>query len=247
MKNVLWWICLLVAPAVLISIELFHPGGFTADPGMYQYLSHSEHHEAKFSALAYFGPHWWFAMHMIQTPMVGLVAVGLWLTVDGICGGDGFAAMHTARLARAALFVFVIYFTVLDAIGGIGLGRTILVVQELVAGGKLDPQQLAGIELLLNTLWDDPVIGGVGSFVSETASWAALAAAIFIAASLLLSGRVPSNVGGWVNMAVLVAFGWQLQTSHASPHGPIAFALLIVAAGWMRWRGPRNAGVAQAV
>lgn len=247
MKNVLWWICLLVAPAVLISIELFHPGGFTADPGMYQYLSHSEHHEAKFSALAYFGPHWWFAMHMIQTPMVGLVAVGLWLTVDGIGGEDGFAAMHTARLARAALFVFVIYFTVLDAIGGIGLGRTILVVQELVAGGKLDPQQLAGIELLLNTLWDDPVIGGVGSFVSETASWAALAAAIFIAAALLLSGRVPADVAGWANMTVLVAFGWQLQTSHASPHGPIAFALLIVAAGWMRWRGPRNAGVAQAV
>ncbi len=29
------------------------------------------------SALAYFGPHWWFAMRMIQTPMVGLVAVGL--------------------------------------------------------------------------------------------------------------------------------------------------------------------------
>lgn len=240
MKIVLWWICLLVAPAVLISIELFHPSGFTADPGMYQYLSHPEHHEQKFSALAYFGPHWWFVMHMIQTPTVGLVAVGLFLMVDGIGRGDGTGAMVAARLARVTLFVFVIYFTVLDAIGGIGLGRTILVVEGLVAGGKLDPQQLAGVELLLNTLWIDPLIGGVGSFVSETASWAALAAAVFIAAALLLSGRVPSDVGGWANMAVLVAFGWQLQTSHASPHGPIAFALLIVAAGWIRWRDARN-------
>jgi hypothetical protein len=30
-----------------------------------------------------------------------------------------------------------------------------------------------------------------------------------------------------------VAFGWELQTAHAAPHGPIAFALLIVAAGWL--------------
>ena len=247
MKSGLWWICLLVAPAVLISIELFHPAGFTADPGMYQYLSHSEHHEAKFKALAYFGPHWWLAMHMIQTPMVGLVAIGLWLTVDGIGAADGPGAVIAARLARAALFFFVIYFAVLDAIGGIGLGRTMLVIREMTSGGKLDPQQLAGIELLLNTLWDDPVIGGVGSFVSETASWAAFAAAVFIAAALLLSARVPSDVAGWANMAVLAAFGWQLQTSHASPHGPIAFALLIVAAGWMRWRASRNGSVSQTV
>jgi hypothetical protein len=38
-------------------------------------------------------------------------------------------------------------------------------------------------------------------------------------------------------MAVLVAFGWELQTTHAAPHGPIAFALLIVAAAWTLWAG----------
>jgi hypothetical protein len=247
MKRILWWVCLLVAPAVLISIELFHPSGFTADPGMYQYLSHAEHHEAKFGALGYFGPGWWFAMHMIQTPTVGLVAVGLWLTVDGIGAADGIGAVVAAWLARAALFIFAIYFTVLDAIGGIGLGRTIVVVQTLAAGGKFDPQQMAGIELLLNTLWVDPVVGGVGSFVSETASWAALAASICIAAALLLSGRVPPDLAGFANMAVMLAFGWQLQIAHASPHGPIAFAFLIVAAVWMRLRRPRNGRRAKAV
>jgi hypothetical protein len=89
---------------------------------------------------------------------------------SGLAQGTG--TRISPRLARAALFVFVIYFTTLDAIGGIGLGRTILVAQELVASGKLGPQQLAGVESLLNALWVDPVIGGVGSFVSETASWA---------------------------------------------------------------------------
>jgi len=50
-KRVLWWICLLVAPAVLIALELFHPAGFTASPGMYQYLSHTHGHEPPFMAL----------------------------------------------------------------------------------------------------------------------------------------------------------------------------------------------------
>ena len=229
MRQILWWLCLFVAPAVLIGLELFHPAGFTQSPGMYQFLSHAEPH-AHHSALDYFGPHWWFLLHMIQTPMVALVAVGLWLMMDGIGHADGTAAVVAARLARAAILVFAIYFTVLDGIGGIGLGRTLLVVQDLVAHGKLSPAQLDGVVLLLNTMWVDPVVGGVGSFVSETASWAAFASAVLVAAALLLSGRA-----GWLNMVPLVAFGWELQTAHASPHGPIAFALLIVAAAWLWW------------
>jgi hypothetical protein len=44
-----------------------------------------------------------------------------------------------------------------------------------------------------------------------------------------------ARTGGW-----LVAFRWELQTVHASPHGPIAFALLIIAAIglWLSRRRP---------
>ncbi|HZB55394.1 MAG TPA: hypothetical protein VE527_17290, partial [Reyranella sp.] len=49
----------------------------------------------------------------------------------------------------------------------------------------------------------------------QTPSSAPFAASAFIAAALLLSRRA-----GWANMAVLVAFGWGLQTAHAAPHGP---------------------------
>ena len=59
MKQVLWWICLLAAPLVLITIELFHPANFTASPGMYDFLSHAEHYDPKYQALGYFGPEWW--------------------------------------------------------------------------------------------------------------------------------------------------------------------------------------------
>lgn len=153
MKRILWWVCLFLAPAVLIGLELFHPANFTAHPGMYQYLSQAEPHSATHHhALDYFGPRWWLVLHVIQTPMVGLVAVGLLLMVDGIGDEDGAAAVAAAWLARAAIFVFVVYFTVLDAIGGIGLGRSILTVQSLAAAGKLSPHQVEGAELLLNTL-----------------------------------------------------------------------------------------------
>ena len=235
-KRGLWWICLLVAPAVLIALELFHPAGFTANPGMYQYLSHVHGHEPQFMALGYFGPNWWFTLHMIQTPLVGLVAVGLWMVVGPVSRADGAPAMVCAWLARVAIFVMAVYFTVLDGIGGISLGRTIVVVQGLVADGKLSPAQLDGVALLLNTMWVDPLVGGLGSFVSLTASWAAFAAAALIAAALLLSGRA-----GWVTAVLLLAFGWELQTAHAAPHGPIAFALLILATGSIWWTERRRA------
>ena len=236
MKAVLWWLCLLAAPAVLIAIELFHPAGFTAHPGMYEFLSKPEPYQPQFQALGYFGPQWWFTLHMIQTPLVGLVAVGLWLMMDRLDIADGVAAVVFAWLSRAATFVFLIYYTVLDAIGGIGLGQSIRTTESLAAAGKLTAQQVDGIVLLLNTVWTDPWVGGVGSFVSLTGSWAAFATALLAAIALLLSRRVP-----WPPLVLLVAFGWELQTSHASPHGPIAFALLIVASAWLWWAQRRRA------
>jgi hypothetical protein len=233
-KNVLWWICLLVAPAVLLAIELFHPAGFTKTPGMYQYLSKPEPYDAQFEALGYFGPNWWFTMHMIQTPMVGLVAVGLWLMVDRIDDADGTIAAAIAWLSRAATFVFLIYYTVLDAIGGIGLGRSILQLETLQANG-MSPDQASGAMTLLNALWQDEWAGGVNSYISLTGSWAAFAAASLVALALLLARRAP-----WPPLIVLVGFGWELQERHAMLNGPIAFGLLIVASVWLWWSWRRT-------
>src|SRR5665213_1369426 len=230
MKSVLWWVCLVAAPAGLLGIELFHPAGFTTQPGMYQFLSKPELNQPQFMALGYFGPNWWFTLHMIQTPLVGLVAVGLWLLVDPIDRPDGTLAVTLAWLARLATFVFLIYYTALDSIGGFGLGRSILTSQALVADGKLNPQQLDGIVLLLNTVWVDPWVGGVGSFISLTGSWAIFIATVLAALALLVSRKV-----SWPPLIILVAFGWELQDSHAAMHGPIAFGLLIIASVWLWW------------
>lgn len=228
-RSALWWICLLLAPLSLIAIELFHPAGFTAHPGMYQFLSKPELHQSQFQALGYFGPQWWFVLHMIQTPLVALVSVGLWLMLATITDGEPGPARALAWLARAAVLVFLIYYTALDSIGGTGLGRSLLVTEAMAASGQLNPQQLEGVVLLLNTMWTDGWVGGVGSFISLIGSWAIFVGALAAAGALLLTRRVP-----WPPLVILVAFGWELQTSHASPHGPIAFALLAVAATWLR-------------
>jgi len=232
--RVLWWLGLVVAPGMLIAIELFHPANFTANPGMYQFLSKPEPYDPRYVALAYPGPAWWFTLHMIQTPMVGLVAVGLWLLVGRVDQADGNFTVALAWLSRAATLVFLICYTALDSIGGTGLGRLLINTQALVTSGQLTPEQIRGVALVLNRNWVDPWVGGVGSLISETGSYAVLAAAAFAAAGLWLARKAPGPA-----LALLLAFGWQLQSSHASPHGPIAFALLIAAALWIWWSARR--------
>jgi len=236
-RKVLWWVCLLIAPLVLVIIELFHPANFTQHPGMYQYVSQPQPYQPQFAALAYPGPHWWFLLHTIQTPMVALVAVGLWLMVRRIEDSDGGVAVFFSWLSRLATLIFFIYYTALDSIGGSGMARAILNTQSLASQGHLTADQVKGVALVLNTTWVDPWVGGVGSAISLTGSWAAFAASVFIAIALW-SARKASVVP----LLLLVGFGWELQMSHTMPHGPIAFSLLVVSAIWIWWSNGRVAG-----
>ena len=237
-EGILWWLCLCGAPAVLLAIELFHPAGFTQTPGMWEYLSKPQPYAPGHKAIAYFGPEWWFTLHMIQTPMIGLVCIGLWSMVKGIDMADHLAAGVFAWLSRIATFVTMIYFTALDAIGGFGLARYILVTQEFAAAGKLSQDQLSGVIAVLNALWVDKWVGGVGSFTSLTASWAVFFAALCGALALFLAKRAPV-----VPLVIFVAvFGWQLQLTHAALYGPTAFAGLIVSAAWIWFRGGTKSG-----
>jgi hypothetical protein len=236
-EKALWWTCLGVAPLVLAAMELFHPSGFTHDPGMYAYLSKAEPYDPRFDALTYFGPQWWFILHMVQTPLVCLVAVGMWLLVRPVSGADGAIAALSARVSRAATFVFAIYYTALDAIGGFGLARTILVTRQMSEEGSLTAEQLDGVIRVLDATWTDPWVGGVGSFVSLTGSWAVFVAALSGAIALAMQKRVP-----WPPLVLLVLFGWELQVSHTMPHGPIAFTLLLIGSAWIRHVESRNRG-----
>ena len=122
----------------------------------------------------------------------------------------------------------MIAYTALDSIGGIGLGRSILNIEAMKASGTMTQAQADAAALLLDTNWVDPWIGGVGSVVSLSGSWAIFIAALFASLALLITKRAP-----WPALVLRTLYGWQIQTSHASPHGPVGFTLLAMAGIWI--------------
>lgn len=238
-NKALWWICLVAAPLVLLAIELYHPAEFTEHPGMFEYLRQAQPppYAHGHVALGYFGPDWWFTLHSLQTPLVGLVSVGLWLLVAQIDGArDGVVAAVFAWLARVATFVFLIYYTALDSIGGTGMARAIVHANAMVSAGAITAAQAGQ---LLDAVWKDPAVGGVGSTISLTGSYAVFFAALFAAIALGVTRRAPLPA-----QVLLVLFGWQLEVSHTAMHGPIAFGLLTVVGLWIWFAQRRGAGAA---
>ena len=223
-QRALAFLSLVVAPLLLAGIELFHPAHFTLDPGMTSFLSHPQPHDPYFNAIAYFGPEWWFLMHMVQTPLVVVVAFGLLHLTDAF-GRDATARfMPLAWASRIATVIFMIFYTVLDGIGGIGLGRELVILKDLLAAGTIAESDAHAIRFFLDRVWVDPWVGGVGSFISLGGSWAVFTAALCAAGYLALNRKAT-----WLEAALLIGFGWELQVAHASYHGPIAFSLLAVA------------------
>ena len=220
-KRMFAVLSLVFAPLLLGAIELFHPAHFTLDPGMTAFLSQPQGGDPYFNAIVYFGPNWWFLLHMVQTPLVVLVSFGLLQVTDTFESHNSARFMPLAWSARIATVVFMIYYTVLDSIGGIGLGRELLVLKELQNTGALTAPDAKIIADFLDRMWVDPWVGGVGSFVSLTGSWAIFVAALLTAGYLLLNRKA-----SWLEGLLLIAFGWELQQAHASYHGPIAFSLL---------------------
>ncbi len=223
-KRGLAILSLVVAPLLLAGIELFHPAHFTLNPGMTSFLSQPQAGDPYFNAIVYFGPQWWFLLHMVQTPLVVVVSFGLLHVTDTFSRDAMTRCMPLAWISRVAIVVFMTYYTVLDSIGGIGLGRELVVIKELAGSGAITVSDAQAIRSFLDRMWIDPWVGGVGSFVSLAGSWAIFVAALCAAGYLFLNRKAT-----WLEAALLIGFGWELQVAHASYHGPIAFSLLAIA------------------
>ncbi len=103
---------------------------------------------------------------MIQTPLVVLAAAGMLLLVAGL-------TTLPALVARVAVFVFAVYYTALDAIGGIGLGRTLIAAKdacqpvpaddwvECTPGSAWSTADYNAVRDSVNGLWTDSWVGGV--------------------------------------------------------------------------------------
>ncbi len=199
---------ILGAPLALGLVEVFHFESLPFD---------SEGELGPFTRYRTIAPvvEQWLIVHLLQVPLIALVGLAVFLMVRGHADIPG-------AVARVCMVVFVVAYTVLDAIAGIGVG-------VLVANARdLSPAQLAPVEQAIEGLWNSPLAGNVSVF-SITGSGAWVVGVIAAAVSLRRSGAPR----GPVALMVIAAFIFGL--SHANPTGPIGMACLLAAFVWLEF------------
>jgi hypothetical protein len=187
-----------LAPAVLAIMEIFHPHGFSSH--VYEYLSTSHH--------LYFGPKWWIALHLVQTPLVAAVGFGLLLATRGIPGA-------LAWIARIVTALFIVYYAVLDTIAGVAVGVLINHTTGWT-GARGD-----AAHDLVQYLFGNTAVGGTGSALSEGGSWLAFCAFALVALTL---ARAAAPI---LAALLLAAGGVLIQIAHVNPYGPLGFACVL--------------------
>lgn len=194
MNKFLKGLLLFFAPLALILLEIWHPYGFQDD--VYHRLAPQIE--------------WWITLHIAQSFLFPLAAAGVYLLIKGSRGFD-------ATMARCFLLLFAIAYTVYDAVAGIGLGNLIL------QGRGLAPDKIKVLEEITQKYFSDPWFGGMGSWLSQFASWTWILTVIFTVIVLYRMGKP------FLPLILLLMSGVYLWMSHAYPNGPIAFACLLAA------------------
>jgi hypothetical protein len=192
---------LLGPPLVLVGFEVLHPN--------------PEENVQSLSDVAT-----WFAVfHMIQLPLIALVAMSVVLFADEF----GRARAWTTRLGIGA---FLVFFSAYDAVAGIGTGLAMRDARDLPAAQQ---------EAVFNIVKEWPALDPGVFWLSIVASigWAVALAAIAITAR-----RVGAPTAEWVLFALAALF---LLAGHPAPFGSMAFGALFLAAVLHEWRAARPA------
>jgi hypothetical protein len=104
-------VVLLGAPLALALLEIFHPerpnsANETVEQGV-----------------------WFMWFHFIQVPLIGLIALAVYLLTDGLEG-------RAASVSRWAVGVFAVFFSAYDAAAGICTGYALRNARGLSAGAE---------------------------------------------------------------------------------------------------------------
>lgn len=203
-RTVLRRLVLLGTPLALAVLEVFHP----------QPVSVGEHIEQA---------SWFLVFHVIQLPLIGLVALAVYLLTEGLDG-------RAASVSRWAIGVFAVFYGAYDTVAVIATG---IVLRN--ARGFSAEAQAAVYEAVKDLPGISPVPLGL-TFVG-TLSWVAAV----IAAAIALR-RAGASRGPFVLLVLAGAF---LMGGHPFPFGTLAFGCLFAAAAWLEL-APRAAARAQA-
>jgi hypothetical protein len=191
--TVLRRLVLLGTPLALAILEIFHP-----QPG------------GVGEAVAQGGWFMWF--HMIQVPLIGLIALAVYLLTEGLGG-------RAASVSRWAIGVFAVFFSAYDAAAGIATGYALRGAQRLSAEGQ---------QAVYETVRDMPELSLIfGLSIVGTGAWVVA----LIAAAMALR-RAGASRGPFI---LLILAGVFLMGGHPYPAGTLAFGSFFLAAAWLEF------------
>ncbi len=152
-------------------------------------------------------------LHFAQLFLIAGLAYSLWLLVDGL-------ESRAATVTRVLIVPFVILYTTLDAIAGLGMGDLVRMANE--STGTERATLGAFIEELR-----EPDAAGYAIYLGAGLSWVAAVGA----ATVALKVRAP---GGALVLMILGALVFAV--GHPKPTGPIGMALFLAGVAWLELR-----------
>jgi hypothetical protein len=167
---------------------------------------------------------WFMWFHFIQVPLIGLIALAVYLLTDGLEG-------RVVSVSRWAIGVFAVFFSAYDAAAGIGTGYALRNAQGLPAGAQ---------EAIYEAVKDMPVLSLIfGLSVVGTLGWV-----VALVAAALSLRRAGASLGPFI---LLILAGVFLLGGHPYPAGTLAFGSFFLAAAWLEFAPGRLASASRPV
>ncbi len=198
MNDTFWRrLILFGAPLALGFLDIFHPI-----------------HISQEGVLGGVGPRvdWWITLHLIQLPLIGLLALAVYLLVAGLSG-------WAATISRLALIIFFVpFYSAWDAVAGVGTGVLIRYANSLPAAEQ------AAVEPVIDAYWQSQIFGNISIFgwAGGSLGWIV---AILAAAIALKQAGAPRRP-----LILLIPAAFLFGFTHVAPFGPLGMLFFFLAA-----------------
>jgi hypothetical protein len=190
-RLVLRRVVLLGAPLALAILEILHPQPVGVADAVEQ-------------------GGWFMWFHIIQVPLIGLMALAVYLLTYGL---EGLAVM----VSRWAIGVFAVFFSAYDAAAGVGTGYALRNAQGLPAGAQ---------KAIHEAVIDMPGLSLIfGLSIVGTGAWV-----VALIATAIALRRAGAPRGPFI---LLILAGVFLLGGHPFPAGTLAFGSFFLATAWL--------------
>jgi hypothetical protein len=155
---------------------------------------------------------WFMWFHMIQFPLIGLIALAVYLLTEGLEG-------RAVSVSRWAIGVFAVFFSAYDAAAGIATGYALRAAQGLSAEGQAAVYEAVRDMPELSLIFGLSIVG--------TGAWV-----VAVIAAAMALRRAGASRGPFI---LLILAGVFLMGGHPFPAGTLAFGCFFVAAAWLEF------------